>query len=74
MATRVKVLETERLILRRLSITDAPFILELLNDSAFLRFIGDKGVRTPEDARDYIVKGPIDNYERLGFGILTMLD
>ena len=65
----MKVFETERLILRRLSIQDAAFILELLNDPAFLRFIGDKGVRTPEDARDYIVKEPIDSYDRLGFGI-----
>ena len=58
------VLETERLILRRLTVDDAPFILELLNDPAWLRFIGDKGVRTLDDARDYLRKGPIAMYER----------
>ena len=63
------VLETERLTLRRLSLDDAAFILELLNDPSFLRFIGDKGVRNLEDARRYILKGPIESYQQLGFGI-----
>ena len=44
------ILETERLSLRRLTVEDAGFIVELLNDSSFLRFVGDKGVRTSEDA------------------------
>ena len=62
------VLETDRLRLRRLVPDDAPFIVELLNDPSWLRFIGDKGVRTDEDARDYLRKGPIAMYERYGFG------
>jgi RimJ/RimL family protein N-acetyltransferase len=65
----LKVLETDRLVLRWLSADDAEFILELLNDPAFLRFIGDKGVRTLEDARNYIWNGPVDMYARLGFGL-----
>lgn len=65
----VKVLETDRLTLRRLTVEDGPFILKLLNDPLWLRFIGDKGVRTLDDARDYILKGPVDMYERLGFGL-----
>jgi RimJ/RimL family protein N-acetyltransferase len=65
----LKVLETERLVLRRLSTDDAAFILELVNDPDWLRFIGDKGVRTLEDARDYILNGPVDMYARLGFGL-----
>lgn len=64
-----KVLETDRLLLRRLSVDDDAFILELLNEPSWLRFIGDKGVRTLEDARDYIVKGPVAMYEREGFGL-----
>lgn len=63
------ILETERLSLRLLTTDDAPFILELLNDPAFLRFIGDKGVRTLEDARQYILQGPMESYEKLGFGL-----
>lgn len=65
----MKVLETNRLILRRLSIEDADFILELVNEPSWLRFIGDKGVRSIADARDYILKGPIESYERFGFGL-----
>ena len=63
------VLETKRLVLRRLDEGDAPFILELLNDSAWLRFIGDKGVRTQDDARAYIANGPVAMYRRVGFGL-----
>src|SRR4051794_18702973 len=65
----MKVLETERLILRRLSTEDADFILELVNEPSWLRFIGDRGVRTTLDACDYILKGPVDSYRRFGFGL-----
>jgi [ribosomal protein S5]-alanine N-acetyltransferase len=65
----MNVLETERLILRWLSAEDAAFILELVNDPAWLRFIGDRGVRTLEDARNYILNGPVAMYRRVGFGL-----
>ena len=65
----MNVIHAERLVLRQLELHDAAFILELLNDAAFLRFIGDKGVRTLGDAREYILKGPIDSYVRHGFGL-----
>ncbi len=63
------VLETERLRLRRFNVDDAQFVLTLLNEPSFLRYIGDKQVRTVEDARQYIVNGPISSYERNGFGL-----
>ena len=70
----MNILETDRLILCKLSLDDADFILELLNDPSFLRFIGDKGVKTLADARDYILHGPMDSYDRHGFGLyLTKL-
>jgi RimJ/RimL family protein N-acetyltransferase len=65
----MKVLETERLILRRVTVEDDEFILELLNDPSWLRFIGDRGVRTLDGARDYILKSLVAMYERLGFGL-----
>jgi len=65
----LKVLETDRLILRWVSLEDAEFILGLLNEPSWLQFIGDKGVRTVEDARAYVLKGPVDMYSRLGFGL-----
>jgi RimJ/RimL family protein N-acetyltransferase len=65
----LKVIETDRLILRHLSPEDAAFILRLLNEPSWLNFIGDRGVRTLEDARAYILKGPVEMYSRLGFGL-----
>ena len=67
-------LRTERLELRELVLEDDEFILRLLNEQGFLHFIGDKGVRTLADAREYLSKGPIDSYRRHGFGLyLTSL-
>jgi RimJ/RimL family protein N-acetyltransferase len=63
------VIITPRLVLRELDADDAAFILELLNEEDFLRYIGDKGVRTLADAREYIAKGPADSYARNGFGL-----
>lgn len=63
------ILETSRLRLRLLDEGDAPFILELLNDPDWLRFIGDKGVRTLDAARTYIANGPVAMVRRLGFGL-----
>ncbi|MEP6883859.1 MAG: GNAT family N-acetyltransferase [Gammaproteobacteria bacterium] len=71
-ATYVKVVRTERLVLRQLELSDSRFILELLNEESFLRFIGDKGVRTLTDACEYILKGPIDSYARFGFGLYAV--
>ncbi len=65
----VKILETERLTLRRLSTDDAEFIVELLNGEPFIRNIGDKGVRTVADAFSYILSGPVASYQRYGFGL-----
>jgi RimJ/RimL family protein N-acetyltransferase len=68
------VLETERLSLRRLTVDDAEFMLDLLNQPSFLHFIGDRGVRSVEDAREYVRTGPMASYERFGFGMyLTAL-
>lgn len=63
------VLETERLLLSELSVEDAEFIVQLLNDADFIRFIGDKGVRGVADARQYLQSGPMDSYARNGFGL-----
>ncbi len=65
----MNVLETERLALRWLTPDDAGFILRLLNEPAWKLYIGDFGVRTVEDARGYLEKGPIAMYARRGFGL-----
>ena len=63
------MMETARLRIRDLGASDAPFIVSLLNDPAFLRFIGDRGVRTVADALEYIEKGPVTSYAQHGFGL-----
>jgi RimJ/RimL family protein N-acetyltransferase len=67
--TATAVLATSRLTLRRLSEDDDAFILGLLNEPSFLRFVGDKGVRTLDDARAYIRAGPMASYQLHGFGL-----
>lgn len=64
----MKILETTRLKLRHMSADDAAFMLTLLNDPSWLRYIGDRGVRDLEGARLYILNGAVDNYARLGYG------
>jgi RimJ/RimL family protein N-acetyltransferase len=65
----MKILETERLVLRTIGAHDAPFYLALLNDPSYIRNIGDKGVRTELAARAYIQTGPATMQRRLGFSL-----
>lgn len=70
----MKVLETDRLILRRMSIVDGEFMLDLLNDPSWIRFIGDRKARSVQDAIDYISNKIVPMYDRNGFGLyLTAL-
>jgi len=65
----MNILETERLLVRQLSLEDAPFILQLVNEPSFIQNIGDRGVRTLADAEKYIENGPVASYARNGFGL-----
>lgn len=69
----MKILETERLVLRQFTFEDADFILRLLNEPSFIQNIGDRGVRTLEDARSYILRVPIASYEKNGFGLYLVI-
>jgi len=69
----VEVIRTDRLILRRLSPADAEFIFELVNDPDWLRYIGDRGVRTLDDARRYILQGPMAMYDARGYGLYCVV-
>jgi RimJ/RimL family protein N-acetyltransferase len=64
-----QVIVTPRLALRELTLEDAPFVLRLLNDPSFLRYIGDRGVRDLDDARRYISRGMIESYRSHGYGL-----
>ncbi|KAA0564454.1 GNAT family N-acetyltransferase [Bacillus sp. CH30_1T] len=65
----MKVTETSRLVLRLVEETDAGFIMKLLNEPGWLQYIGDKGIRTIDDAKGYIMNVPRAMYEREGFGL-----
>ena len=65
----VEPLTTARLTLRELAAGDAPFIATLVNEPSFIEHIGDRGVRTDDDARAYIASGPWTRYEKHGFGL-----
>lgn len=63
---------TPRLRVRALTAADAAFIVTLLNDASFIRNIGDRGVRTVEDALAYLSAGPLASYARHGFGLCAV--
>jgi [ribosomal protein S5]-alanine N-acetyltransferase len=63
------ILETERLLLRQFEASDAAFILRLVNDPAWLKYIGDRGIRTIEAAVSYLEQGPMTMYLEQGFGL-----
>lgn len=67
-----ETLYTQRLRLRQVVLEDAPFILKLVNDRDWLTFIGDKGVRDLQGARGYIEKGPMQQYQQHGHGLMLV--
>lgn len=62
------VIETERLILRKFTLEDAPFLLELVNTPAWLQFIGDRNVHSVEESENYLRNGNLKSYAEHGFG------
>ncbi|WP_294299166.1 GNAT family N-acetyltransferase [uncultured Chryseobacterium sp.] len=65
--------ETERLILRPMSLEDADFILDLYSRPKFIRFIGDRNLKTVADAEDYIRNRFLPQFEKLGYGNYAMI-
>lgn len=68
------ILETDRLILREFTFEDSSFMLGLVNTPSFLKFIGDKKVRSVDDAKEYLRTGYIQSYRENGFGIWLVLE
>ena len=68
----MSLLETNRLELHKISEDDAPFYLKLFNSESWLRFIGDRKVRSVEDAKAYIRKNYLPSYELHGYGSYTV--
>ncbi len=65
----MKILETERLALRTFNVDDAAFYFDLWKQPKWIQFIGDKKFKSLDDARESLVKGPMDMFNRLGFSL-----
>lgn len=65
--------ETERLIISKFSVLDAPFFLELVNTPNWLKYIGDRNIKTIEDAEKRIKEGHLKSYNDFGFGFYKLL-
>jgi RimJ/RimL family protein N-acetyltransferase len=68
----VKILETERLILRQIAESDDEFMLDLLNQPSFIKYIGDRNVRDLEQAREFIESRYRKSYADHGFGLYAV--
>jgi RimJ/RimL family protein N-acetyltransferase len=68
-ALNMEIIESQRILLRPLTLDDGEFILQLLNTDGFIKYIGDRNVRTIEQARGYLLNGPLKSYETNGFGL-----
>lgn len=69
----MNIIETDRLVLSKFTLNDARFIIKLLNEPAFINFIGDKGVRNVEQAKTYLKDDPIASYKEYGFGLYQVI-
>ncbi|MDF1667433.1 MAG: GNAT family N-acetyltransferase [Planctomycetota bacterium] len=63
------ILETERLEIRRLDISDAAFMLRLMNEPSYIEYIGDRGIDNLEAAITYLEKSMLSSYREHGFGL-----
>lgn len=63
------ILETERLRLCEFTIEDHAFVAELVNSPGWLKYIGERNVKTPDQARAYLENGPVKSYHEHGFGL-----
>lgn len=63
-----QIIETERLRLRPMAVEDADLILELYNSPNYIKYIGDRNIKSIRDAEDYITYKFLPQHQRLGYG------
>jgi len=63
------LLQTDRLLISKLSLANAAFIFELTNSEGWLQYIGDRGIKTIADAENYITNSPMASYAKNGYGL-----
>lgn len=67
------IVETERLIISKVTLKDAPFFLELMNTPHWLKYIGDRNIRSVKDAEEAIKNSHLKSYKDNGFGFYKVL-
>ena len=67
------IAETQRLIISKITLQDAPFFVELMNTPHWLKYIGDRNIKTVKDAKAHLKKGALKSYEEHGFGFYKLL-
>jgi len=65
----METIESERIRLRPFTLEDGEFVVELLNTAGWIRYIGDRNIKTTDQAKNYLLNGPLKSYERNGFGL-----
>jgi RimJ/RimL family protein N-acetyltransferase len=68
----MKIAETNRLIISKFTLDDAPFFLELVNSPNWIKYIGDRHLKTVEDAKNYLKEGSLKSYNDFGFGFYKL--
>ncbi|HEY5688762.1 MAG TPA: GNAT family N-acetyltransferase [Yeosuana sp.] len=66
------IAETDRLIITELSLEDAPFFLELVNTPNWIKYIGDRNLKTVKEAEEYLLNGTLKSYAEFGFGFYKL--
>jgi [ribosomal protein S5]-alanine N-acetyltransferase len=66
------LIDTNRLVIRNITEQDFHFIFRLLNEPSWIKYIGDKGIKTEDDAKNYIRTGPLQMYKDFGFGLFLV--
>ena len=69
----MNVISTDRLLINRITLDDAGFILKLINDKDWIKNIGDKGIRTIEETEEYIRTRFLKAYDEVGFGFYSLI-
>ncbi len=67
------LLETERLRIELANPEDKEFFFTLLNSPKWLQFIGDRGIKTVQDAENYIQNSLMKSYHEKGYGLYKLL-
>jgi RimJ/RimL family protein N-acetyltransferase len=68
----MSIAETDRLLISKLTIEDAPFFLELVNTPHWIKYIGDRNIKTLKEAESQIENGHIRSYKIFGFGFYKL--